>query len=291
MPNARKVIFSSYVVPTKSVEGEETSVRHTEFLGSTSIDSLSKTLGGKGSASINATQWGDGWVSSSHHKGYWEDQGDVWELQGETWDGTLSLSTSPTDLTDDTSDLAFLYIKNTGDTNNCLVSLNGTSGNYYIVIPPNGSINIRGRTTLGNEELTNGGFDEDANWSKGGSATIAGGAGYLPEATTGTLSQASAIVAGKVYYYTLSAKSAANGTLNLSDGTSTHASITNVPAGYTTYSGYFTAANTSVTLSESSTGNIYIDSISVKEAETRCHEIFVKAQASTTTIEFIIAKE
>ena len=149
MPNARRIIFSTHVVPTQSVEGEETSVRHTEFQASPN-----GTLGGKGSATINATQWGDGWVSFSHDKGQWEDQGDVWELQGETWDGTLGLTTSPTDLTDDTSDLAFLYIKNTGDTNNALVSLNGTSGNYYIIIPPNGSVNLRGDgTTLECDEV------------------------------------------------------------------------------------------------------------------------------------------
>tara|TARA_Y100000310_G_scaffold224768_1_gene226642 strand:- start:1014 stop:1517 length:504 start_codon:yes stop_codon:yes gene_type:complete len=142
MPNARRVIFSSYIVPTKSLEMEETSVRHTEFQ-----DSPNGTLGGKGTATINATQWGDGWVSFSHHKGYWEDQGDVWELQGETWDGTLGLTTSPADLTGDTSDLAFLYIKNTGDTNNALVSLNGTGGNYYIIVPPNGSVHLRGDGT------------------------------------------------------------------------------------------------------------------------------------------------
>jgi hypothetical protein len=142
MPNARRVIFSTYVVPTQSVESEETSVRHTEF-----NSTVGGTLGGKGVATINATQWGDGWVSFSHFGAYWEDQSDVWELQGEIWDGILGLTTSPTDLTDDTSDLAFLYIKNLGDTNNCLVSLNGTSGNYYIIIPPQGSVHLRGDGT------------------------------------------------------------------------------------------------------------------------------------------------
>ena len=142
MPNARKVIFSTYVVPTQSIEAEETSVRHTEFQASPN-----GTLGGKGSAIINATQWGDGWVSFSHSGAYWEDQSDVWELQGETWDGTLGLTTSPTALTDDNSDLAFLYIKNTGADNNCLVSLNETGGNYYIIIPPNGSVHLRGDGT------------------------------------------------------------------------------------------------------------------------------------------------
>lgn len=141
MPYARRVVFSSYVIPTQSVEAEETSIRHTEFQSSPS-----RTLGGKGTATINATQWGDGWSSFSHAQAYWEDQSDVWELQGETWSGELSV-TAATDLTDDTSDLAFLYIKNTGTSVNAEVSLNGTSGNYYIIIPPNGSVHLRGDGT------------------------------------------------------------------------------------------------------------------------------------------------
>ena len=148
MPNARRVIFSSYVVPTKSVEMEETSVRQTQFITSPSGDTLGKTLGGKGTAVINATQWGDGWVSFAHHKAYWEAQDERWQTQGETWSGFLSITTTPTDLTDDSTDLAFLYIKNLGDTNNALVSLNGTSGNYYIVVPPQGSVHLRGDGTI-----------------------------------------------------------------------------------------------------------------------------------------------
>ena len=141
MPNARRIIFGTHVVPTQSVEAEEASVRHTEFQASPN-----GTLGGKGIASIDATQWGDGWVSLSHHKGYWEEQGDVWELQGETWSGELSV-TAATDLTDDGSDCGFLYIKNTGTSVNAEVSLNGTSGNYFIIIPPNGSVHLRGGST------------------------------------------------------------------------------------------------------------------------------------------------
>ena len=141
MPYARRVIFSTYVVPTQAIEMEEISIRQTEFQ-----TSPGGALGGKGIATINATQWGDGWTSFSQTGAFWEDQGDVWEL-GEAWDGTLSLTTSGINLTDDSNDLAFLYIKNTGDTNNALVSLNGTSGNYYIIIPPNGSVNLRGDGT------------------------------------------------------------------------------------------------------------------------------------------------
>ena len=145
-PNDRRIIFSSYVVPTKAVAAEELSIHHTEFLGSTSNDTLSKTLGGKGSANIDAAQWGDGWVSFSHQGAYWEDQSDVWELQGETWDGTLGLTIGGVDLTDDTSACKFLYIKNTGTTNNALIALDGGT-NYYITIPPNGSVALRGDGT------------------------------------------------------------------------------------------------------------------------------------------------
>ena len=59
MSNARRVIFSTYVIPTQSVEMEETSVRQTEFQASPN-----GTLRGKGTASIDAAQWGDEWCST-----------------------------------------------------------------------------------------------------------------------------------------------------------------------------------------------------------------------------------
>ena len=142
MPNARKVIFSTYVIPTFSIEREETSVTSTEFQ-----TSPAGTLGGKGSVTIHATQWGDGWVSFAHQGAYWEDQSDVWELVGETWSGELSI-TSAVKLTDDTSTTcAFVYIKNTGTSVNAEVSLNDTGGNYFIIIPPGGSVHLRGDGT------------------------------------------------------------------------------------------------------------------------------------------------
>ena len=150
-PEARRVIFGTHVVPTYSIEGEEVSVRHTEFQ-----TSPAGTLGGKGIASIDEDQWGDGWVSFTHHLSRWEDQGDNWELQGETWDGTLGLTNTPTDLTDkDDADLAFLYVKNTGTSYNALLALDetglagggSTDGNYFITIPPGGSVALRGDGT------------------------------------------------------------------------------------------------------------------------------------------------
>ena len=150
MPNARKVIFGTYVVPTQSVEGEETTIRHTEFQ-----TSPAGTLGGKGSATINATQWGDEWTSMEHQNiQVWEDFTTInWEDFTSNWEtapkGEVTITTTASNhqLSSDSNDLAFLYIKNTGGTNNCLVSLNGSSGNFYIIIPPNGSVNLRGDGT------------------------------------------------------------------------------------------------------------------------------------------------
>ena len=153
-PVDRRVIFGTYVIPTYSIEGEEESVRHTEFQVSPA-----GTLGGKGIATINKDQWGDGWTSFAHQGAYWEDckdSEDVWELQGETWDGGLGLTNTPTDLTDkDDADLAFLYVKNTGTTYNALLALDETGlagggltdGNYFITIPPGGSVALRGDGT------------------------------------------------------------------------------------------------------------------------------------------------
>ena len=146
MSNARKVIFSTYVIPTQIKEMEEAAITHEEFQSE-----VGKTLGGKGTAIINASQWGDKWTSATHGEmNKWEEFTDVnWEdvLLYPTKSGRLSLSTSPTQLTSDSTDCAFLYIKNLGLTNNVLVSLNGTSGNYYIIIPPEGSVGMRGDDT------------------------------------------------------------------------------------------------------------------------------------------------
>ena len=152
MPNARRVIFSTYVIPTQSVEMEEAGIRHTEFQ-----DSPNGTLGGKGVATINATQWADDWTSMSHSKlDLWEEVGTEWEAAlSPTWEnfgtgsGDVTITTTASDhqLSDDSNDLAFLYIKNTGADNNCLVSLNGSSGNFYMIVPPNGSVHLRGDGT------------------------------------------------------------------------------------------------------------------------------------------------
>ena len=149
MPNDRRVIFGTYVVPTRIDTMEEDSISKTSFQ-----TSPGKTLGGKGSAAIDATQWNDAWTSMFHTQVKWEDLDDTadttgnrWEDSHEPWNGTLTLGTSGVQLTTDATDCGFLYVKNTGSVKNALVSLNGDS-HYYIVIPPNGSVCLRGTTDL-----------------------------------------------------------------------------------------------------------------------------------------------
>jgi len=145
MPNARRVIFGTYVVPTQSIEGEETAIRHTEFQASPN-----GTLGGKGIATITATQWGDEWTSMEHvdltqwgdfTTVNWEDFTSNWETSGS---GQVTISDSNiATLSGDGNALKFMYIKNTGSDANALVALDGGS-KYYIMIPPGGSVNLRG---------------------------------------------------------------------------------------------------------------------------------------------------
>ena len=156
-PEARRVIFSTYVVPTHSIEGEETAIRHTEFQ-----TSPGKTLGGKGTVRINKDQWGDDWTSMEHvDLSQWEDYTTVaWEEVTSDWNttgtsGVRSIPNTATQLSDEDSDLAFLYLKNTGTANNALIALDdtglaggsSTDGNHYIIVPPGGSICLRGDGT------------------------------------------------------------------------------------------------------------------------------------------------
>ena len=136
-PNDRRVIFGTYVIPTKTLEMDETYVTQEVFL-----DSPGKTLGGKGKMTIG-TQWGDGFTSMTTA---WQDADANWNVQGMTTNDTLTVtSDTGTDLNDEDSQLDFLYIKNTGLTNEAFLSLAGNvTAKYLIEIPAGGSVYLRG---------------------------------------------------------------------------------------------------------------------------------------------------
>ena len=136
MPTDRRVIFSSYVVPTQLDTMEEGAISQKSFL-----TSVGSALGGKGIASITATQWNDGWTSMNHphnNKVNWEHltdsddvSGNLWEDEYTTWSGVY-VAIAPEQLTPTMADtpLKFLYIRNVDDDNNALVKMM-TGGESY----------------------------------------------------------------------------------------------------------------------------------------------------------------
>ncbi|MCS5551400.1 MAG: LamG domain-containing protein [Gammaproteobacteria bacterium] len=115
--------------------------------------------------------------------------------------------------------------------------------------------------------IVNGDFGTDSNWSKSG-ASISGGAAYLPDGGT-SVSQVIGTEVGRLYHYTLVAKSTAGeGALEVISDTVVQEipSVTgSIPSTYTTYTGTFVAGDDTIKLRESLDGEIYIDSISIKE--------------------------
>ena len=171
MPSDRRIIFSSYVSPTQSDTMEEDALSRKSF-----ISSPGKSLGGKGTASITATQWNDGWTSMYHphdNKVTWEqldDNADVggndWQDEYSTWSGVYVVK-SPRTLTPSLSStpLKFLYIRNVDDTNDALLRIQADASEfddnttnwdeasitflepYKIKISPGASICLRGDGT------------------------------------------------------------------------------------------------------------------------------------------------
>ena len=68
----RRAIFSTYVIPKESADLEEGVTKW-------AIDGgVGKTLGGKGTATLTASQWGEGWASFQHPEQYWENCDSNW---------------------------------------------------------------------------------------------------------------------------------------------------------------------------------------------------------------------
>ena len=151
MATARRVIFSTYVLPQESLTSEEGTTKYAMESGA------GRAYGGKGIATTTANQWGEAWTSMNGPQQYWENMDNNWEDEGVGWDGTQTVS-GATSLNVDTGSAStavlFLYIRNLGtDSDQSLkVSLDGT--NYRICIPPKGSLSLRGDgTTLQMEDV------------------------------------------------------------------------------------------------------------------------------------------
>ena len=152
MPS-RRAIFSSYVIPRESADLEEGVTKWT-------IDGdINKTLGGKGTAALN-DQWSeDAWASFQHPEVYWESVATTWEDMGEAYNGVLDVQSAiqlNPDATSAGDNVAFLYVKNLGTASNQALKLSLDNGsNYGIYIPPQGSVNLRGRSLRMDNVLVN----------------------------------------------------------------------------------------------------------------------------------------
>ena len=142
MATARKVIYSSYVVPIETETSEE-GIIHSKLDTTTDI----KKFAGKGSVSIAADQVNDEWVSFFSPSQNWEDTGtatdDIWQNQYTLWDGAQSIANGSATVIrqQDTVNIDFLYIKNTGSSNTATLNLNNIG--YDILIPPGAAVSMR----------------------------------------------------------------------------------------------------------------------------------------------------
>ena len=148
VPQDRRIIFSSYVVPKETYYTtnlqEETEegfdVGRASYIKDRIDSNVSKRLGGKGIATITPLQWNDGWSSMYHPargKVTWDSldddaddgTGNLWQHEYSTWSGVY-LAIAPESLANSSDPLLFLYIKNVDDTNTALVRVQADGENW-----------------------------------------------------------------------------------------------------------------------------------------------------------------
>ena len=141
---ARRAIFSTYVVPQESLITEEGETKYAIESGA------GRSYGGKGIATLTATQWGEAWTSMNGPKQYWENMDNNWEDEGVGWSG-IQFVGGETKLNVDSASVStpvkFLYIRNLGTTSDQGLKVTLDDDVYGIYIPPNGSLSLRGDGT------------------------------------------------------------------------------------------------------------------------------------------------
>ena len=154
-PNDRRVIWGSHVIPQESFSTTSTQVTREEgqTAGTASYTkykldtTIAKRFSGKGIVTIAADQVNDQWVSFFHPQQVWEEAttatDDIWANQYTCWDGTLSIANGDAKVIrdQDTVNIDFLYIKNTGSSNEIKLALEGNE--YDILIPAGASVSMR----------------------------------------------------------------------------------------------------------------------------------------------------
>ena len=152
MATDRRVIMRTSVLPTArtayaAVPGslEEYDISKATYNKNTVSSSIGRLGGNSTLTDITSNQWGDGWSSFISESATWSANLSNWEGADDTWDGIFTMSTTQTALADDTSDLQFCYIKNTGS-NAVIISLDSDS-TYPLKLSANASTMFRGYST------------------------------------------------------------------------------------------------------------------------------------------------
>ena len=152
MATDRRVIMKTSVLPTATtayaaVPGslEEYNLTKATYNKNTISTTIGRLGGSSKMTDITSAQWGDGWSSFISESATWSANLSNWEGADDTWDGIFTMSTTPTQLSSDGSDLKFCYIKNLGSTA-VIISLDANS-TYPLKLSSGASTMFRGYST------------------------------------------------------------------------------------------------------------------------------------------------
>ena len=147
----RRVVMRTSVIPSEQVaiaavpgSLEEYNISKVTYNDNHTLSSIGRLDGSSLMTDISSNQWGDGWASivAPLDATYWEGNEEVWESAG-FWEGEdPTISATAVQLSSDTSDLQFCYIKNTGSTA-VIISLDGDS-TYPLKLSGGASTMFRG---------------------------------------------------------------------------------------------------------------------------------------------------
>ena len=154
MAQDRRVVMRTSVIPSEQVaiaavpgSLEEYNISKVTYNDNHTLSSIGRLGGNSLMTDISSNQWGDGWASivAPLDAAYWEGNEEVWESAGFWEEEDPTISTTAVQLSSDTSDLQFCYIKNTGSTA-VIISLDSNS-TYPLKLSANASTMFRGYST------------------------------------------------------------------------------------------------------------------------------------------------
>ena len=150
----RRVVMRTSVIPSEQVaiaavpgSLEEYNISKVTYNDNHTLSSIGRLGGNSLMTDISSNQWGDGWASivAPLDAAYWEGNEEVWESAGFWEEEDPTISATAVQLSSDTSDLQFCYIKNTGSTA-VIISLDSDS-TYPLKLSANASTMFRGYST------------------------------------------------------------------------------------------------------------------------------------------------